>query len=255
MSLNLCPVKSGSNDNNKDGVNKDDNCGCLVYQSPIALSSESTCCNLQSSYKRCNKIFKSKSLFVEPLEPIKDYKYDIKQVQWQVNNKVVILNNQEVYTMVEFHFHQPGEHVINQKKYPMELHLVFLDKKDNIYVVGFPIKKVSKKFFKKLLLKESDNVGNKTLSEESKSTITDPVITRIINGQPFEVPKLVKYFSYPGSLTTPPFTKTVTWNVSKQPLNISKQDLKLLKPMSKGARPIQPRSGRDIVYAKCKPRC
>ena len=40
------------------------------------------------------------------------------------------------YDLAQFHFHTPAEHLVNGHTFPMEMHLVFTDAKDNILVVG-----------------------------------------------------------------------------------------------------------------------
>jgi carbonic anhydrase len=215
-----CATSSGSD----NGNGSNDLCNCSIYQSPIALS------NRNKDGDNCikNVIFEAKSIFNQPLCPITKYEYDTKLVQWFVNNEVKINNNNQEYRLVEFHFHQSGEHTLNGQRYPLELHFVFLDKNDNIFVVGY--------------------------LAELHDKLTSKVIRRILKHRAFEIPQLANYFTYPGSLTTPPFTKIVTWNVSQKVLVISKEDLKSLKSMSKGSRPLQDREGRNIVYAttKCK---
>jgi carbonic anhydrase len=64
------------------------------------------------------------------------------------------------------------------------------------------------------------------------------------------VPRTDKYFSYSGSLTTPPFGVNVSWVVGARTLDITPEDLQTLKPKSKGTRLLHPRNGRDIVLAR-----
>ncbi|MBM3337724.1 MAG: carbonic anhydrase family protein, partial [Betaproteobacteria bacterium] len=55
------------------------------------------------------------------------------------------------------------------------------------------------------------------------------------------------YFSYVGSLTTPPCTEDVKWHVMRQPIEISYAQLAAFKKLYKmNARPVQPLNGRRV---------
>ena len=61
------------------------------------------------------------------------------------------------------------------------------------------------------------------------------------------LPAKREYFTYMGSLTTPPCTEGVLWMVMKEPIELSSEQLAIfnrLYPMN--ARPIQKTSGRLI---------
>ena len=188
---------------------------CLVYQSPISLTSD----------KKSATFFNSSSIFSKIFQGtvINDYKFDEDQKDWNILDKIKLENNDQEYRFIQFHFHQPGEHVLNDKSYASELHLVFETKSGHIFVLAFLIQLCKKN--------------------------TSKTLRRIINNDRFSIPKVGNYWSYAGSLTTPPFTNIITWNVSDTILRIKKEDLDYLKVKSKGKRPLQERSGRDIVYA------
>ena len=59
------------------------------------------------------------------------------------------------------------------------------------------------------------------------------------------------YFTFSGSLTTPPCTEGVTWYVLKSHATVSPQQIDAFaKIYPKNARPIQPTNGRDILESK-----
>lgn len=148
--------------------------------------------------------------------------FDPQTRNWNVINDVFVRNNDSEYRLNEFHFHFPGEHTINGEKFICELHLVFTNS-TSIFVIGFVI--------------EESNKSSK-------------IIRRIVKNRPFRIPVVESYFTYPGSLTTPPFNVNVNWNVSSEQLKISKCDLALIAKLSKMERPLQPRNGRNIILAK-----
>jgi carbonic anhydrase len=65
------------------------------------------------------------------------------------------------------------------------------------------------------------------------------------------LPGHLGYYTFLGSLTTPPCTEGVTWYVVKSPMEISTEQLdwfKKLYPLN--ARPIQPVNGRTILQTR-----
>ena len=58
------------------------------------------------------------------------------------------------------------------------------------------------------------------------------------------------YFRYTGSLTVPPCTENVIWNVLGKVRQISNEQLQLLKAPLPGsdARPVQPLNGRTVQF-------
>mgnify|MGYP006195922289 CR=1 FL=1 len=65
------------------------------------------------------------------------------------------------------------------------------------------------------------------------------------------LPQDQRYYQFMGSLTTPPCTEGVLWNVIKAPVTVSKEQLKLfaqLFPMN--ARPVQALNGRVVRDAQ-----
>ncbi|MFL5426507.1 MAG: carbonic anhydrase family protein, partial [Myxococcales bacterium] len=59
------------------------------------------------------------------------------------------------------------------------------------------------------------------------------------------------YYTFAGSLTTPPCSEDVTWFVLKQAVAISKSELATFaKKYSHNARPIQPLNGRAVQASK-----
>ena len=55
------------------------------------------------------------------------------------------------------------------------------------------------------------------------------------------------YYTYMGSLTTPPCSEGVLWLVLKQPVQVSQEQINIFGRLYRNnARPIQPTSGRLI---------
>lgn len=59
------------------------------------------------------------------------------------------------------------------------------------------------------------------------------------------------YYTYAGSLTTPPCTENVTWFVLKHPVTISDQEIKQFSKLYRhDARPTQPIYNRIVLESR-----
>ena len=116
------------------------------------------------------------------------------------------------YTLQQFHFHQPSEHQINGPPgAAMEVHLVHKDGNGKYLVVGVLVNKgTANEGFGKILA----NIGG-------HSTVN--AIQMIPGTQPTNH---LKFYTYMGSLTTPPCTPGVTWVVLKDPITFSAEQIK-----------------------------
>lgn len=142
----------------------------------------------------------------------------------------------EQYNLLQFHFHTPSEHQINGTPMAMELHLVHRNQADELAVVGVMM-----------------NIGNE---DPLISTIwrriptsgqTNVLKTTIINAANL-LPIRKSYYSYLGSLTTPPCSEGVKWYVLESPISVAVEQVdrfKMFYPVD--ARPIQPINDRKIT--------
>jgi carbonic anhydrase len=65
------------------------------------------------------------------------------------------------------------------------------------------------------------------------------------------LPSDLGYFTYSGSLTTPPCSEDVTWFVLKTPKTLSSDQLAAFARLyPDNARPIQPTNGREMLETK-----
>jgi len=65
------------------------------------------------------------------------------------------------------------------------------------------------------------------------------------------LPKDQRYYQFMGSLTTPPCTENVLWNVIKQPTQVSKEQIRLFQQLyPANARPVQAVNNRPIRNAQ-----
>jgi len=140
------------------------------------------------------------------------------------------------YELKQFHFHCPSEHTVKGKSFPMEIHLVHANADGKIAVVGILTKEGKENAFLKACLDTIPDEANEKVSNSVKLDITKLL------------PVKKKYFSYSGSLTTPPCTEGVSWFVMKAPIEVSKDQLAALGAAMppNNARPVQALNERVV---------
>lgn len=137
----------------------------------------------------------------------------------------------------QFHFHSPSEHQVNGKSYAMELHFVHVTDDGSLVVVGVLMDEGEEHpVLKKLWSFIPKNAGD--TSEEAIGIEETNLL-----------PATQDYFSYGGSLTTPPCSEGVKWFVLKTPIEASAEQIAIFKENVGEAnnRPIQPHNARIIV--------
>ena len=141
------------------------------------------------------------------------------------------------YDLVQFHFHKPSEEKINGKPAAMVAHLVHRSAEGNLAVVAVLLKPGQPNKLVETLWK------NLPREKEKPSTRDD---VRIDAADLLPANKAA-YYTFTGSLTTPPCSEGVTWFVMKEPTSVSSAEVTRfaqIYPMN--ARPTQPLNGRDI---------
>lgn len=148
----------------------------------------------------------------------------------------------KAYDLMQFHFHTPSEHTIMGKKFPAELHFVHGNKSKVWSVIGVMIKEGAANPAAAELLANLPTTKGST----SRSNTT------MINARDL-IPHDKSYYRYMGSLTTSPCSEGVSWYVIKQPIEMSKAQIKALSDvMGNNARPVQSRNFRLIVDTQSK---
>jgi carbonic anhydrase len=139
------------------------------------------------------------------------------------------------YQLVQFHFHTPSETEINGKHFPMEAHLVFESAKGNAAVIAVFFQEGDEN--KKL----NDIFSHFPIGKGESFSLTKPFNAGDL------LPRSLAYYTFPGSLTTPPCGEGVTWYVLKDPVDLSAEQIKGFKAIfKKNARPVQRLNGRVI---------
>jgi len=139
------------------------------------------------------------------------------------------------FELVQFHFHRPSEEQINGKPSAMVAHFVHKNSEGRLAVLG-------------VLLKEgNENPGIKALWTHAPAKEGPEVSPEGVMFNPGNLlPREYEFYSYEGSLTTPPCTEGVRFFILKSQVNISREQVEAF-PFKKNARPVQPQNGRAIA--------
>lgn len=141
----------------------------------------------------------------------------------------------EKYQLRQFHFHTPSEHTVEETAYAMELHLVHQNQAGNLAVVGVFIDEGAENYF----LQQIWDYLPETEAEKNLASV-------MVNAGNF-LPESRAYYSYDGSLTTPPCSEGVKWYVMKNPITASPAQIeKFMEIYPMNARPVQPLHRRKI---------
>jgi carbonic anhydrase len=157
------------------------------------------------------------------------------QINYQAGSKIS-LDGME-FELKQYHFHTPSENLINDKSYPMEVHLVHADKDENLAVAA-------------VMFEEGEE--NKSIAQAWERM---PEKAGIHNELPSIaaaeglLPEDQDYYRFNGSLTTPPCTEGVRWIVMKKPVTASKEQIDTFSKVMghPNNRPIQPINARQIL--------
>lgn len=155
------------------------------------------------------------------------------QVNYEKGSFVKI-NDQE-YELLQFHFHTPSEHTIKEKASALEMHLVHRHNLGKLAVVGVMIETGS-----------NNSIIEQIWQNIPEAKGTNKVENMMINVQDL-LPQSHSYYSYNGSLTTPPCSENVSWNILTEPITISEEQIKQFQKLYQvNARPIQSLNRRLI---------
>lgn len=145
--------------------------------------------------------------------------------------------NGEQYNLVQFHFHEPAEHTIHGVRYPLVIHMVHKNKEGKFAVVAIMAKESKEN-------NETFDFLDKFLPVKVNETIEVKDIFNLNN----VLPENQTYYTYTGSLTTPPCTEGVQWFIFKNSVDVSLkmiEDLRKIMPVN-NFRNVQQLNGRVI---------
>jgi carbonic anhydrase len=144
------------------------------------------------------------------------------------------------YELKQFHFHRPSEEKINGKSFAMTVHLVHANSDGKLAVVA-------------VLLQQGEDspliheLWSDLPKEKEKEEFFDNVQINLSQILPADR----GYYTFAGSLTTPPCSEDVTWFVLKHPTTISTEEIQRFSQLYRDdARPTQPLYDRIVLESR-----
>ena len=173
-----------------------------------------------------------------------EFNYQPSQVEVVDNNRTIQVNYQpgntvridgEEYKLLQFHFHTPSEHTIDNEASAIEVHFVHQNQAGELAVVGVMM---------------NSGAENPTIAS-IWSAISDD--NQVDNAKSITIdaasllPTERTYLSYTGSLTTPPCSEDVSWNLLLEPIELSAEQIATFENLYPyNARPVQSLNGRSV---------
>lgn len=190
-----------------------------AYQSPIEL-------------KKCDTIKLDQCIKIDGKNI--HATYDSDHQVFEVTDKVILKIGSKKYQLDEYHFHIPGEHKVNDKIYPSEIHYVFIELP--------PGEKHRNKNHK------CSNICGGDMPESGNILAVGRVIKNkhhSIDLEEMQVKLPSSYYEYDGTLTTGLYSP-IRWILGDHPIHLKLKDI---APIAKTARPLQDFDGRIILYS------
>lgn len=159
-------------------------------------------------------------------------------IQVNVDAGSAIVYNGISYNLLQFHFHAPSEHTIDGEAAPMEIHFVHQDPNSgSLAVVGVM-----------LTAGEDDKGAYAVIFDHLPDQVGEPEAM----GEPLALatllPEARTFYTYQGSLTTPPCSEIVRWLLLDSSIALSAEQIAAFSAIFDGnARPTQPRGKRDLL--------
>ena len=146
----------------------------------------------------------------------------------------------KTYELMQFHFHHPSEEEISGRHSAMVAHLVHKNDQGKFAVVA-------------VLIEEGDpnplinTLWDNMPPRKNKEVESDSVQVNVSD----LLPSNHNYYTFAGSLTTPPCTEGVSWYVLETPVTFSKAQIeKFASIYPRNARPVQPLHNRVVQKSK-----
>ena len=162
------------------------------------------------------------------------------QMTYDAGSTLGRAGNAATATLTQFHFHDPSEHTVDGVSYPAEVHFVHVDAAGKpVAVVGVFIKAGQ----------ENAALAKAFQALPAKSGAKSAPAGAKIDASAL-LPADRTYFTYAGSLTTPPCTEGITWYVFKTPIEMSAGQIGAftkLEHLAHTNRPIQSLGGRTVL--------
>lgn len=156
-------------------------------------------------------------------------------LQVNLSQAGALLLDGQRFELQQFHFHTPSEERVNGRKHPLEAHLVHRNAEGELAVLAVFIDA------------GAANAGLQAVFDNLPGKVGESVTLSTPVQVSDWLPESRRYYRYRGSLTTPPCSEGVRWQVLQQPITASIQQIRAFQHLYPfNARPIQPLHGRTV---------
>lgn len=156
-------------------------------------------------------------------------------LQVNLSQAGALLLDGERFELQQFHFHTPSEERVNGRSHPLEAHLVHRNASGELAVLAVFIDQGAANAGLQAVFDHLPAKAGETQALASPLQVSD------------WLPASRRYYRYRGSLTTPPCSEGVRWQVLQQPITASAQQIRAFQRLYPfNARPIQPLHDRKI---------
>jgi carbonic anhydrase len=147
----------------------------------------------------------------------------------------------QAYRLVQFHIHAPSETTVQGKAFPLEIHFVHQGTNGHVAVLAVFVETGAANPALQAIIDHVPTVVGK--EQTIPGAQIDPANL---------LPANHTYYSFAGSLTTPPCTEGLQWLVLATPITASPAQIIALGQAihAPNARPTQPLNNRDITLSK-----
>ncbi len=145
------------------------------------------------------------------------------------------MSGEVMYDLAHVEFHTPSEHYMDGAPYPMEMQLVHKSEGGEMAIVSVMLKL------------GAENPAIKKIWENIPPAAGENAPKDILFSATELLPMQGMYYTYEGSLTSPPCTEGVKWHVLQNPIELSEDQLRGFQSLFLfNARSVQPLNGRLI---------
>lgn len=205
--------------------------------------------SLSADYTRCVEGSAQSPIAVDHPEdkPLPDLRFDYRTARIEIEDtghteqvnvergSSVVLDG-VTYGLAQFHYHAPSEHTVDGRAFPAEFHFVHKSDMGVLAVVGL------------LVRAGRHNPTWDPILEHLPNRTNEPATVDALNLAAL-LPGDRAATRYEGSLTTPPCTEGVHWNLLSGVIELSEAQLSLLTGhYDHNNRPVQPLRGRPVVH-------
>ena len=184
--------------------------------------------------------------FVEAQLPAIEFGYGVNATEILNNGHTVQANfpsgnsisvDGHAFDLKQVHFHTPSENTIGGRSFAMEAHFVHADRASNLAVISVMLDLGDSNEALAVLWRQMPNEAGDTHALTSEFNALS-----LFPGEK-------SYYRFNGSLTTPPCSEGVWWQVMKSPVSVSQEqvDTFLHAVHHPNNRPIQPLNARHIL--------